>query len=142
MDDLGHMTDEAVLERLGERLSRFRLDRNLTQADLADEAGVHKNTIFRLEAGGSTQLKNLVRVLRVLGLLDRLDALVPEPVPSPLRQLEELERRRKRAVSKADKEGESSASEWSWGEDEDEAPDRSTEPDDGPDGDQVAGGNS
>jgi len=142
MDDLGHMTDEAVLERLGERLSRFRLDRNLTQADLAAEAGVHKNTVFRLEAGGSTQLKNLVRVLRVLGLLDRLDAIVPEPVPSPLRQLEELERQRKRAVSKADKEGESSASEWSWREDEDEAPDRSTEPDDGPDADQEAGGNS
>lgn len=140
MDDLGHMTDEAVLERLGERLSRFRLDRNLTQADLAAEAGVHKNTVFRLEAGGSTQLKNLVRVLRVLGLLDRLDALVPEPVPSPLRQLEELERRRKRAVSKADKEGESSASEWSWGDDE--APDRSTEPDDGPDAGKATGGES
>lgn len=138
MDDLGHMTDEAVLKRLGDRLSRFRLDRNLTQADLAAEAGVHKNTVFRLEAGGSTQLKNLVRVLRVLGLLDRLDAIVPEPVPSPLRQLEELERQRKRAVSKADKEGEPSASEWSWGDDK--ALDRSTEPDDGPDAGQATGG--
>jgi putative transcriptional regulator len=133
------MTDNAVMERLGERLSRFRLDRNLTQADLAAEAGVHKNTVFRLEAGGSTQLKNLVRVLRVLGLLDRLDAIVPEPVPSPLRQLEELERQRKRAVSKADNEGEPSASAWSWGDDEEKAPDRSTRPDGGADADQATG---
>jgi putative transcriptional regulator len=83
MADYDQMTDEAVLEQLGERLSRYRLDRNLTQAEVATEAGVHKNTVFRLEAGGSTQTKNLVRVLRALGLLDRLDAIVPEPVPSP-----------------------------------------------------------
>lgn len=142
MTDYSQMTDEAVLEGLGDRLSRFRLDRNLTQADLAAEAGVHKNTIFRLEAGGSTQLKNLVRVLRVLGLLDRLDALVPEPVPSPLRQLEELERQRKRAVSKVDKEAKESASDWSWGEDADGDAERSSEPDGGPDSEQDTGGRS
>jgi len=82
MADLGHMTDDAVLERLSNRLSRFRLDRNLTQAGLATEAGVHKNTAFRLKAGGPTLLKNLVRVLRVLGLLDRLDVIVPDLVPA------------------------------------------------------------
>lgn len=119
MPDYEQKTDEAVLEQLGERLSRYRLDRNLTQAEVATEAGVHKNTIFRLEAGGSTQTKNLVRVLRALGLLDRLDAIVPEPVPSPLKQLEAAERQRKRAVTKKGskpKPGESSKG-WSWGDD-------------------------
>jgi putative transcriptional regulator len=141
MHDYNHMTDEAVLEGLGDRLSRYRLDRNLTQADLAIEAGVHKNTVFRLEAGGSTQLKNLVRVLRVLGLLDRLEALVPEPVPSPLRQLEALERQRKRAVSKVDKDAESPTSEWSWGDDEEGDARRSNEQGTGPDaGDRPEAG--
>ncbi len=122
MSDFGQLTDQAVMERLGQRLSRARLDRNLTQADLATEAGVHKNTIFRLEAGGSTQLKNLVRVLRVLGLLDRLDAVVPEPVPSPLRELQARSRQRRRAVSRSDRDaGETgeTAGDWTWG---DEAP--------------------
>jgi transcriptional regulator with XRE-family HTH domain len=123
------MTDEAILEGLGDRLSRFRLERNLTQADLAAEAGVHKNTVFRLEAGGSTQLKNLVRVLRVLGLLDRLEALVPEPVPSPLRQLEAMERQRKRAVSKGDRDADQPKAEWSWGDDDERNAGRATEPD-------------
>lgn len=142
MTDYSRMTDEAILEGLGDRLSRFRLDRNLTQADLAAEAGVHKNTVFRLEAGGSTQLKNLVRVLRVLGLLDRLEDLVPEPVPSPLRQLEALERQRKRAVSKGDKDDEPSASEWSWDDGEERGADRATEPDKGSGAAQDTGGGS
>ena len=136
MTDYSRMTDEAILEGLGDRLSRFRLDRNLTQADLAAEAGVHKNTVFRLEAGGSTQLKNIVRVLRVLGLLDRLDTLVPEPVPSPLRQLEALERQRKRAVSKGDKDADQPKAEWSWGDDDQCNAGRATEPDSHDQGDQ------
>lgn len=136
MTDYSQMTDEAVLEGLGGRLSRFRLDRNLTQADLAAEAGVHKNTVFRLEAGGSTQLKNLVRVLRVLGLLDRLEALVPEPVPSPLRQLEAMERQRKRAVSKEGRDADQSKTEWSWGDDDERDAGRATEPDRHDQGDQ------
>lgn len=142
MIDYSRMTDEAILKGLGDRLSRFRLDRNLTQADLAAEAGVHKNTVFRLEAGGSTQLKNLVRVLRALGLLDRLDTLVPEPVPSPLRQLEAMERQRKRAVSKGDRDTDQPKAEWSWGDDKDETPGQSTKPDDGPEPDQDTGGGS
>ena len=118
MADYDQMTDESVLEQLGERLSRYRLDRNLTQAEVATEAGVHKNTVFRLEAGGSTQTKNLVRVLRALGLLDRLDAIVPEPVPSPLKQLEATERQRKRAVSKSKSDPIDKPAGWSWGDDE------------------------
>ena len=118
MSHYDRMTDEGVLEQLGERLSRYRLNRNVTQADLATEAGVHKNTVFRLEAGESTQTKNLVRVLRALGLLARLDTLVPEPVPSPLKQLEALERQRRRAVSKSDQEPDSEPVGWTWGDDE------------------------
>lgn len=116
MTDYDQLTDDGVLEQLGERLSRYRLDRNLTQAEVATEAGVHKNTVFRLEAGGSTQTKNLVRVLRSLGLLERLDAIVPEPVASPLKQLEAAERQRKRAVSKPQRKADESLPGWTWGE--------------------------
>jgi len=43
-------TDDSVLAELGGRLARIRLDRNLTQAQLAEQAGVSKRTIERLEA--------------------------------------------------------------------------------------------
>ena len=78
------LTDETVLRELGERLSRLRLQRNLTQAQLADEAGVERKAVSRVEAGEPVQLVTLVRVLRALGLLDALDAVVPELQPSPL----------------------------------------------------------
>ena len=58
-------TDEAILQELGQRVARSRLNRNLTQARLADEAGVSKRTVERIEAGYSTQLSNLIRVFRL-----------------------------------------------------------------------------
>ena len=49
-------TDGGILEELGKRLRRERLDRNLTQAALAREAGISKPSVERLEAGRSVQL--------------------------------------------------------------------------------------
>ena len=80
-------TDDVVLAELGGRLARIRLERNLTQGQLAEQAGVSKRTVERLESGAvATQLSGFIRVCRVLGVLERLDTLVPEPVPSPIAQ--------------------------------------------------------
>ena len=76
------LTDRKILGEVGDRLARHRLGRNLTQAQLAREAGVSKRTVIRLENGESSQLTNLVRVLRALSLLGNLDALVPAPLAS------------------------------------------------------------
>lgn len=109
-----NLTDAAILGELGHRITGVRLGYNLTQAALAAEAGVSKRTIERLESGQvATQLSGFVRVCRVLGLVDRLDALVPEPVPSPVAQLKLQGRSRKRAsrvnaTTKAKKP-------WVWG---------------------------
>jgi transcriptional regulator with XRE-family HTH domain len=94
-------SDAEVLEVLGERLLRTRLERDMTQAQLAELAGVGKRTIERLEAGSvGTQLSVFIRVCRVLGLLERLEVFIPEPVPSPIQQLKLHGKRRKRASGK------------------------------------------
>ncbi|MBX3130172.1 MAG: helix-turn-helix transcriptional regulator [Polyangiaceae bacterium] len=90
-------SDSAVQKALGERLARVRLERNLTQTELADQAGVSKRTVERLEGGGSTQLSSFIRICRALGLLERLEQLVPPPVPSPIEQLALRGKRRLRA---------------------------------------------
>jgi len=118
MAKYARMTDSAVLAELGERVARHRLERNLTQAELAKEAGISKRTLIRLEAGESTQLTNLVRVLRSLGLLENLDALVPPPVPSPIEQLRTKGRERKRASPRTDEERSKEPDKWTWGNDE------------------------
>ncbi len=108
------VTDEAVLAELGGRLARIRLDRNLTQARLAEQAGVSKRTVERLESGAvATQLSGFIRVCRVLGVIEQFDMLIPEPVPSPIAQLKLRGRKRQRAsVTKAVK---PLAKKWQWG---------------------------
>jgi len=107
------MSDEAILQELGQRLARRRVELNLTQAQLAEQAGVGKRTVERIEAGESTQLSTLIRIFRVLGLLDALDAMIPEPGPSPLDLLKLKGKERQRASSK--KRAEQAEEGWSWG---------------------------
>lgn len=111
----GLNTDAAVMEELGERLARTRLERNLSQQQVADAAGVSKRTIERIEAGAPVQLAGFLRALRALGLIERLDALVPEPLPSPIEQAKLHGRRRQRAApSRPDPLRRPSA--WFWGD--------------------------
>lgn len=109
-------SDGAVLKELGNRIARYRLNQDKTQAALAQEAGVSNRTITRAENGNSIQASSLVRILRALKLLENLDGLIPEPVASPVQQLKMLGKQRKRASSKLEipyKEGT-----WSWGDEE------------------------
>jgi transcriptional regulator with XRE-family HTH domain len=108
------VTDELILKELGGRLAKIRLDRNLTQAELATQAGVSKRTVERLEAGAvATQLSGFIRVCRVLEIVERFDLLVPEPVPSPVEQLKMAGRKRQRAS--APKPAQPPSKKWQWG---------------------------
>jgi len=114
MQLLTELSDEAVLREIGDRLARTRLERNLTQAQLAGIAGISKRTLERLESGAAaTQLTSFIRACRSLGLLERLDLFLPIPKVSPVEQLKLQGRKRKRASgSKIEK---ASSKKWSWG---------------------------
>src|SRR5215475_5919592 len=90
------LTDGAVLKELGERLKRRRIDAGLTQAQLAEEAGVSKRTVERIMSGRSTDFVLLLRVLRALKLLDALEQLIPDQPQSPLLLLKSRGRARDR----------------------------------------------
>jgi transcriptional regulator with XRE-family HTH domain len=107
-------SDEAILAELGHRLAGARLARNLTQAELAEQAGVSKRTVERLEAGAvATQLSGFLRVCRVLGLVERFDGLIPEAIPSPIERLKRERHKRQRASRKKTPPSKSKA--WTWG---------------------------
>ena len=109
------LNDDSVLKEIGERLARTRLERNLTQVQLAEMAGISKRTLERLEAGASsTQLTAFIRVCRALGLFPRLDVFVPQPLPNPLEEIK-LEGQRKRA-SGSRVEKRPTKKKWTWGE--------------------------
>jgi putative transcriptional regulator len=117
-------TDDIVLTELGGRLARTRLERNLSQERLAAAAGVSKRTVERVEAGEPIKSDGLIRVLRALGLLDALDRLVPEPLPSPVERLRTQGRRRRRAGAPRSDPGTSTAEPWRWGDEPDPTPPR------------------
>ncbi|MBS1561010.1 MAG: helix-turn-helix transcriptional regulator [Bacteroidetes bacterium] len=109
------MTDEAVLRELGERLERERLSRNLTQAALAERAGVSKRTIERFESGEvGTQLTGFLRICRAMEVLGALDLILPDKMPSPMELLKHQGKRRRRATTS--REPDQPQKPWTWGE--------------------------
>lgn len=108
------MSDNAILEELGYRLSRHRLELGFTQAKLAKEAGISKRTLERIETGESTQTSSLIRIMRVLGLLESLDVFVPDTGPRPMDLLKLRGKERQRASSK--KQEDMTGKNWSWGD--------------------------
>jgi len=111
-DDL---SDDAVLRELGERLGRRRIALELTQAQLAERAGIAKRTLERMESGASAQLSSVIRVLRALDLLSSLDQLLPPAAPGPLDLLRRDGRVRQRVSSR--RQAERAAENWSWDDD-------------------------
>jgi transcriptional regulator with XRE-family HTH domain len=110
------LTDQSVLEELGGRLASTRLSRNLTQAALAEQAGVSKRTVERLESGAvATQLSGFLRVCRVLGLVEHFESLIPEAVPSPIEQLKRQGAKRQRASGRKAVAADV-PKQWTWGE--------------------------
>ncbi len=103
-------TDESLLSELGTRIEQLRIRKDLTQAQLAKEAGIGKRTLERLESGESTQLTSFISVLRALGLIDPLLDLIPDQRQSPMAQLLQEERPRLRASGR----GTETDGEWTW----------------------------
>jgi transcriptional regulator with XRE-family HTH domain len=70
----GSMTPLAVgrgLRVLGEHVSTWRKLNRLTAAQVAERAGISRDTLRAIEQGkGTASTENLLRVLRILGILD------------------------------------------------------------------------
>ncbi len=100
---------DAIEKMLGQHLLEIRLARNINQSDLAEEAGISRRTMTRLENGEGVSLDTLIRVMRALGLADRFNVLLPDPAIRPIDRVRQgKERQRARRTSK------SAARPWRW----------------------------
>ena len=104
-------TPEAIEAALGRQLEKLRLSRNVSQARLAEEAGVSRRTITRLANGEGVSMDTFIRVMRALGVADRLENLLPDPATRPIERVRLGGRERKRARKKAGPE----PATWQWG---------------------------
>ncbi len=96
------MNDQAILTTIGERAEQQRLNQNISQTDLAKRAGVARIVVQRLESGRGCTIESLIRILRILGLLNQLDTFLPEPGISPI-QLARIKGRERQRSSRARK---------------------------------------
>ena len=107
-------SDDDIMVELGQRVVQARINLGYSQETLAEQAGIAKRTIERLEDGMQVQSRSLIRVLRVLGQLDNLDLMIPSTEISPMQALKQKKAARKR-VSSPRKQSDADKS-WTWGD--------------------------
>lgn len=107
--DFRVMSDKAILQELGARLRRQRLNQDITQKELAEKAAVSRTVIQKMEQGEEVVVAGLIRVMRALNLLDQLDNFLPDPGISPIQlaRLQGKERQRASGDRKSANNGES-----------------------------------
>ncbi len=111
--DFSVATSSRIEAALCKRLEGIRLSRNITQAQLAERAGVSLRTIGRLEKGQGVSMDTFIRVLMALGIQQNFEALLPDPTVRPIERvgIGGTERQRARPVQSGDP-----SPTWSWGD--------------------------
>ena len=91
---------DLVLKELGRRIAQKRVRRNVSQEAFAQQSGISRSSLQRLEKGdGGTKLATFLSALRSLGVSEALDLVLPEEEASPIEVFDSLikARARKRA---------------------------------------------
>jgi transcriptional regulator with XRE-family HTH domain len=81
---IARQPDPAVMAEVGRRLRSLRRAAGLNQAEVAERAGLDRTTVSRAELGDNPTLLTLIRLLRVYGRLDSLEAFIPDAGVSPM----------------------------------------------------------
>jgi len=86
--DLLGMSSPELVRMLGRRMRDYRMRSHLTQQDMAERTGVSKVTVHKFETGqvDNVSLVTFLQLLRAVGRLNELDALLPELPPSLYQQ--------------------------------------------------------
>ena len=115
--DFSTATSDQIEAALCKCLESIRLSRNITQAQLAEEAGVSPRTIGRLEKGQGVSMDTFIRIMMALNTQQNLEALLPDPTVRPIERvgMGARERKRARPTKSIDE-----LPTWSWGSGEDD----------------------
>ena len=81
---------------IAERFKRVRLDRNMSQAQLAERSGVSLGSLRRFESEGEISLKSLVLLAIALNRAQDFDAVFAQNIETDLFRPEPKQRQRAR----------------------------------------------
>ena len=85
MADFYEYSTPELVRLLGSRFKEYRMRCNLTQKEVAEQSGIGLTTIHKFENGtaNSLSLSTFILLLRVVGQVNALDDVLPEPPESP-----------------------------------------------------------
>ena len=95
-------TDKELIARIGSKLKEIRIDKNVSQTELAERTGMHRNSIISIERGSSFSTESLIKILRALEALDKIAFFFSkkEHKLSPIEVFEREKKAKKRASKK------------------------------------------
>lgn len=90
---------EDIASIIGQRVRQYRLNRNITQARLADKSSLSETAIKKAEKGDST-LSTYIKILTALGKEENLLAAFPDEGESPVQLMKNQGKVKQRAREK------------------------------------------
>ena len=107
------MTDDAIAGQIGIFVKDVRITKQKTQDQLAEESGLSRYTISKIENGGSVTLQVLIQVLRALDSLYVLNNFKIAEIMSPLEAVK-LKAKKKKRVRPTEKPNKTSSKKSNW----------------------------
>ena len=85
MEDFSDYSAPELVRMLGSRFKDYRLRANLTQKEVAEQAGLSVLSVYRFENGVVTNiaLSTFLLLLKTVGCINDLNELMPEQPESP-----------------------------------------------------------
>jgi putative transcriptional regulator len=111
--DFSVATSQQIEAALCARVKEIRLAKNISQLQLANNAGVSRATIERLEHGAGVSLDTFLRILIALNAQAGLQILLPDLSIRPIERVRMAGKERKRSFPKKPRHNKK---EWTWGE--------------------------
>lgn len=100
--DWNSLSNSQINKEIGRRVKQHRIQKKITQKDVAEQAGISLFTVSNIEKGNSVSFHLLIAVLRVLKLLNNFEYLFPEIEISPV-QLLKLKGNTPKRIKKSNK---------------------------------------
>lgn len=73
-------SEEHILEELGRRLTKTRRQNYIAEKAFAETAGIDIRDLRRIEKGWDGSMKNWLKIMKALDLIESINQIVPEPV--------------------------------------------------------------
>lgn len=105
------MSDDTIIQTIGDFVKHHRLQQNITQKNLADKAGINRTTLSDLELGRRCQLLTLIQVLRILNKLYVFESFEVKQQISPIK-LAEMEMKKRQKASRQNKDAQTPKTDW------------------------------